>query len=99
MDARHEALVRAGREAAINAVKHSGAAAVSIYAEVAAGATTLFIKDRGVGFETSAVPDDRRGIADSIVGRIERHGGTATVTSAPGQGTEVRLIMPEEEAP
>ncbi len=96
MDARHEALVRAGREAAINAVKHSGAETVSIYAEVAAGATTLFVKDRGVGFDTTAVPDDRRGIADSIVGRIERYGGRAAVESTPGQGTEVRLTMPEE---
>jgi len=96
MDARHEALVRAGREAAINAVKHSGAETVSIYAEVAAGETTLFVKDRGVGFDTAAVPDDRRGIADSIVGRIERYGGSAAVTSTPGQGTEVRLTMPEE---
>jgi signal transduction histidine kinase len=96
MDARHEALVRAGREAAINAVKHSGAATVSIYAEVALGGTTLFVKDRGVGFDTTAVPDDRRGIADSIVGRIERYGGRAVVTSTPGQGTEVRLTMPEE---
>jgi signal transduction histidine kinase len=96
MDARHEALVRAGREAAINAVKHSGAATVSIYTEAAAGATVLFVKDRGVGFDATAVPDDRRGVADSIVGRIERHGGSATVTSTPGQGTEVRLVMPKE---
>jgi signal transduction histidine kinase len=96
MDARHEALVRAGREAAINAVKHSGAAAVSIYAEVAGGTTTLYVKDRGVGFDMAMVPDDRRGIADSIVGRIERYGGNAAVTSAPGQGTEVRLTMQEE---
>ncbi len=96
IDARHEALVRAGREAAINAVKHSEAATVSIYAEVAAAVTTLYVKDRGVGFDPAAVPDDRRGIADSIVGRIERHGGSATVTSAPGAGTEVRLTIPEE---
>ena len=96
MDVRHEALIRAGREAAINAVKHSGVATVSIYAEVASGGTTVFVKDRGVGFEATAVPDDRRGIADSIVGRTERHGGSAAVTSTPGQGTEIRLTMPEE---
>ncbi|MFC2177247.1 sensor histidine kinase [Actinomycetota bacterium] len=96
MDAPHEALVRAGREAAVNAIKHSEVPTVSIYAEVAPGTTKLFVKDRGVGFDVGAVPDDRRGIADSIVGRIERHGGSATVMSTPGQGTEVRLTMPEE---
>jgi signal transduction histidine kinase len=40
------------------------------------------------------VPSDRRGIADSIRGRIHRHGGTAVITSSPGEGTEVQLRMP-----
>jgi signal transduction histidine kinase len=40
------------------------------------------------------VAPDRRGIAESIVGRVRRHGGEASVRSAPGQGTEVRLRLP-----
>jgi signal transduction histidine kinase len=51
----------------------------------------VFVKDRGCGFDAGAVPDDRFGLTQSVVGRMERHGGTAVVRSTPGQGTEVRL--------
>ena len=37
---------------------------------------------------------DRRGLADSIRGRMQRVGGSATVHSAPGAGTEVELVLP-----
>jgi signal transduction histidine kinase len=53
----------------------------------------VFVRDRGSGFDPEAVPADRRGVRDSIVGRMERHGGTATVHSRPGQGTEVELVL------
>jgi signal transduction histidine kinase len=53
----------------------------------------VFIRDRGAGFDRVAVPDDRRGIAESIEGRLKRAGGVATITSAPGQGTEVELTL------
>lgn len=94
MNDRLEALVRAGREAVLNAAKHSGTKTVSVYAETNQAGTTLYVKDRGTGFDPAAVPRDRRGIADSIVGRMNRHDGTATITSAPDRGTEVRLTMP-----
>jgi len=94
MTERLDALVRAGREAALNAAKHAGTDTISLYAETNADATALFVKDRGAGFDPATVPPDRRGIADSIVGRMNRHGGTATITSAPGQGTEIQLVMP-----
>jgi signal transduction histidine kinase len=54
----------------------------------------VFVRDRGPGFEPAAVPDDRRGVRESIVGRMERHGGRAVVRSTPGEGTEVELLLP-----
>jgi signal transduction histidine kinase len=54
----------------------------------------VFVRDAGVGFDRTAVAPDRHGIADSIEGRMKRAGGTAAVTSAPGEGTEVELRLP-----
>ncbi len=88
------ALLAAGREATLNAVKWSGADVVSIFAEVEPGEVSLFVRDRGRGFDPAAVPADRKGLAESIRGRMARRGGTATVRTAPGQGTEVALVMP-----
>jgi signal transduction histidine kinase len=88
------ALVRAAREAMQNSAKHSGAEEVDVYAEVDDEHIAVFVRDRGAGFQPDAVPEDRRGIAESIVARMKRAGGTATVTSAPGQGTEVELTLP-----
>ncbi len=84
-------LVAATREALVNAAKHSGEHAVQVYAEVAEGRAQVFVRDRGSGFDPAAVPGDRYGLAQSVVGRMDRHGGTASVRSAPGEGTEVRL--------
>ena len=64
-----------------------------MYAEVARGTATVYVRDRGRGFDPNSVADDRMGIKTSIVGRMERHGGTADVRSAPGEGTEIRLTM------
>lgn len=86
-----EALVKAAREAAVNAAKHSGATVVSVYVEAEPDKVTAFVRDRGKGFDPAAVPDDRRGIVESIEHRLQRHGGTATISSAPGEGTEVML--------
>ncbi len=88
------ALLAAGREATLNAVKWSGADVVSIFAEVEPGEVSLFVRDRGRGFDPDAVPADRKGLAESIRGRMARRGGTATVRTAPGEGTEVALVMP-----
>jgi signal transduction histidine kinase len=86
-------LVEAGREATRNAARWSGADVVSLFAEVEAGSVTMYVRDRGRGFTESAVAADRRGISESIRGRMSRHGGTAVVKSAPGEGTEVILTM------
>jgi signal transduction histidine kinase len=88
------ALVHACREAMVNAARHSGARGVSVYIEVEDDQVTAFVRDQGVGFARSSVPADRRGIAESIEGRMERNGGVAVIESAPGRGTEVRLVIP-----
>jgi signal transduction histidine kinase len=87
------ALVQASREAMVNAAKHAGVAEVSVYAEVEPGQVHVFIRDRGVGFDPAAIAADRHGLADSIRGRMQRHGGTVTLRTAPGEGTEVQLAI------
>jgi signal transduction histidine kinase len=94
LDERVAALVAAAREAVVNAAKHSGAPSVDVYAEVESSLVSVFVRDRGRGFDPAAVPDDRHGLSGSVVGRMERHGGTAVVRSTPGSGTEVRLELP-----
>jgi signal transduction histidine kinase len=91
---RLRALLDASREATVNAAKWSGAPQVSLYAEVESDATTMFVRDRGRGFEPDDVPGDRQGIAHSIRDRVERLGGSVVIRSSPGQGAEVELSMP-----
>jgi signal transduction histidine kinase len=88
------ALALAAREAMTNSAKHSGAQEIDVYAEATPERLAVFVRDRGAGFDPAAAPAGRRGIAESIVGRMERVGGRATVTSTPGQGTEVELSVP-----
>jgi len=88
------AMLEAAREATVNAAKWSGADVISLFAEVEPGEVSLYVRDRGRGFDPAAVPVDRKGLAESIRGRMARRGGSATVRSAPGQGTEVSLTMP-----
>jgi signal transduction histidine kinase len=93
LDDRLESMVRAAREAMVNAAKFSGVDHVDVFVEVEGDDITVFVRDTGVGFDPAAVPEDRRGVAESIVGRMARHGGQATVRSVPGEGTEVELTM------
>ena len=86
------ATVAATREGMVNAAKSSGAAAVSVFAEVSPKEVAVYVRDRGHGFDPDQVPADRRGIRDSIVGRMARHGGTGRVRSGPA-GTEVALTL------
>jgi signal transduction histidine kinase len=87
-------LVLATREAMVNAAKHARSDDISVYAEVEAASVSIFVRDRGVGFDPGTVVPGRRGIADSIAARLRRAGGSATITSSPGTGTEVELTMP-----
>jgi signal transduction histidine kinase len=93
LDPRAEALVAAAREALVNAAKFAGDGPVALYAEVEPERIEVFVRDRGPGFDPAAVPADRRGVRESIVGRMERHGGRAVVHTAPGGGTEVELVL------
>ena len=93
-DERIAALVAAAREALVNAGRHGGVQTVSLYAEVEPERLSIFVRDRGAGFDPSAVPDNRHGVRGSIIGRMKRHGGRAEIISEPGAGTEVRLILP-----
>jgi signal transduction histidine kinase len=88
-----EAMVQAAREAMTNAAKFAGSERVDLYAEVEPERVEVFVRDRGVGFDPQAIPVDRRGVRDSIVARMERHHGHATVHSRPGAGTEIELVM------
>ena len=94
LDGRGEALVAAAREAMVNAAKFGGGSPVDVYAEASDDALQVFVRDRGPGFDPAAVPEDRRGVRESIVGRMARHGGRAAIHSAPGAGTEVELTLP-----
>ena len=99
LDERLGAMLQAAREAIVNAAKYAvpdpgdEASSLSVYAEVAGEDVSIFVRDRGRGFDLDAVPQDRMGLRESIIGRMERNGGKAEIRTAPGEGTEVRLEM------
>jgi signal transduction histidine kinase len=90
------ALGAATREALVNAAKHAGVPTADLYTEVTADRVSVFVRDRGKGFDVDAVPPDRRGLRDSVTGRLARWNGTAEIRSAHGEGTEVELSLPRE---
>jgi signal transduction histidine kinase len=92
------ALLAAAREATVNAAKWSGAGVISLFAEVEPGEVSIVVRDRGQGFDPEAVPADRKGLAESVRGRMTRRGGAVTVTTALGEGTKVTLKMPRTGA-
>jgi signal transduction histidine kinase len=94
LDAGVEQLVLAAREAMTNAAKFAGSGEISVYAEADGSSVSVFVRDRGAGFDRTTVPADRRGLSESIEGRLARAGGRATIRSAPGEGTEIELTMP-----
>ena len=94
MDDGLNALLRAAREAMVNASKYAGTDDISVFGEVEEKEVLVFVRDRGAGFDLDAVPEDRMGVRGSIIGRMERHGGSARIRTEPGEGTEVQLRMP-----
>jgi len=98
MDDGVAALVGACREATVNAAKWSGCTQVAVFVEVERRTVSAYVRDLGVGFEPASVPEDRQGIACSMVERMERVGGDVAVHSAPGEGTEVELVLPRAAA-
>jgi signal transduction histidine kinase len=101
LDERLGAMLQAAREAMVNAAKYADGepgdqartSSLSVYAEVAGDEVSIFVRDRGKGFDLDTVPEDRMGLRESIIGRMERNGGKAEIRTAPGEGTEVRLEM------
>jgi signal transduction histidine kinase len=93
------ALLAALREACVNVAKHAEVTEADVYVEVEDDEIHAFVRDRGRGFDRGAVPGDRQGIRRSIVDRLERHGGRATIVTGPGQGTEVELCVPRPSSP
>ncbi|MER5971612.1 PspC domain-containing protein [Streptomyces sp. NPDC002055] len=88
------AQLQAAREAMVNAAKYGGESGpVQVYAEVEDRTVFVSVRDRGPGFDLDAVPQDRMGVRESIIGRMQRNGGTARLRSAPDGGTEVELEM------
>ena len=78
----------------VNVVRHAGVTEAWIAASAAPDEVSVTIVDEGVGFDPDAVPHDRLGLSESVVGRLERCGGTVRVWSSPGAGTSVHLTVP-----
>ncbi len=93
LDERGAAVVGAAREAMLNAAKFAGETPVSVYAELSDRRIQVFVRDRGAGFDPTALPQARRGVRESIIGRMRRAGGRATVRSSRGGGTEVEIAV------
>ncbi|MEE4541779.1 PspC domain-containing protein [Streptomyces sp. V4-01] len=95
LDDRLVAQMQAAREAMVNAAKYGSPAAepVQVYAEVEEARVFVSVRDHGPGFDLDEVPEDRMGVRQSIIGRMERNGGQARLRPAPGGGTEVELEM------
>lgn len=94
LDEKLGAQMQAAREAMVNAAKYGGnGGAVQVFAEVEGNTVFVSVRDRGPGFDLDAVPADRMGVRESILGRMQRNGGTARLRSAPDGGTEVELEM------
>ncbi len=97
VDDRVESLLGATGEATVNAAKHAEAEQIDIYLEVTPEAIEVFVRDTGKGFDPDAIDEDRRGVRNSIVGRMARAGGRAVIYSQPGDGTEVELFLSRDE--
>ncbi|MFF6976854.1 PspC domain-containing protein [Streptomyces sp. NPDC008343] len=98
LDEKIAAQMQAAREAMVNAAKYGGeGGAVQVFAEVEGKTVFVSVRDRGPGFDLDSIPADRMGVRESIIGRMERNGGTARLRAVPGGGTEVELEMERAE--
>jgi signal transduction histidine kinase len=89
-------LIAAAGEAMTNAARHAGVSEIDVYGESTGGLLSVYVRDRGTGFDPASVPADRRGVRNSILERVEGLGGEATVKSSSGTGTEWRMTVPAE---
>lgn len=93
-----EALIAAAREAMVNAATHADVDRVDVFVERTPDTIEVFVRDTGVGFDQSSVSAKRRGVSESILGRMSRAGGRAEIHSEIGEGTEVELVLPSSPA-
>jgi len=94
LDEQARILLGALREAIVNCARHAGVERVDVFVEADSAELIGFVRDTGCGFDPATVPGDRRGISESIVGRVQRGGGVTSVTSHPGRGTEIEVRVP-----
>jgi signal transduction histidine kinase len=94
LDQRSEEMISAAREALRNAARHAPGAPVNVFLDIGKVGTELFVRDNGPGFQFSEIPAERRGLRDAVIGRMGFAGGSATVESTPGEGTEIALTLP-----
>jgi signal transduction histidine kinase len=87
-------LVACVGEALRNVERHAGTSQAEVTVTGGAGWAVVKITDRGRGFDPAATPPSRRGIRESITGRMLAAGGRAAVTSRPGAGTTVTVSWP-----
>lgn len=86
-----EMLLGAVKEALANAVRH-GQAPVTLYAELSGAGADVSVRDHGEGFDLAAIPADRHGVRDSIIGRIRGCGGEVNFRQRD-PGTEVQIQL------
>ena len=93
LDGHYDGLIAAAREALVNAAKHAPESPISLFGEIGERRVAAYVRDRGPGFDLDDIPEDRRGVRDSIFARMIRNGGHAAVRTAPGGGCEVQLVQ------
>jgi signal transduction histidine kinase len=87
-------LVACVGEALRNVERHAGTGQADVTVTGGAGWAVVKITDRGRGFDPAATPPSRRGIRESITGRMLAVGGRAAIASRPGAGTTVTVSWP-----
>ena len=98
LDSRSEELIAAAREALRNVARHAPGAPVNVFLNINGHGVELFVRDSGPGFDFEAVPAERRGLRDAVIGRMQLAGGSAVVESNPGDGTEIILRLPPNKS-
>ena len=87
-------LVACVGEALRNVERHAGTGRAEVNVTGGTGWAVIKITDRGRGFDPAATPPSRRGIRESITGRMLAAGGRAAIASRPGAGTTVTVSWP-----
>jgi signal transduction histidine kinase len=87
-------LVACVGEALRNVERHAGTGQAEVIATGGAGWAVVKVTDRGRGFDPAGTPPSRRGIRESITGRMLAVGGRASIASRPGAGTTVTVSWP-----